>query len=171
MSWGGRYSPFIVAASTAVIWRLSSEWEIGTTFSPDWCIVHWPVGTNWRAVWSQLMIRSSGISFMITSAVTSAKNTFLISLKSGVGTFLAFEHLRLTYPILLSKDFAHVLVISMWPPWDVSLDASLVDTMPSAAAITTAVLTTPSIALKDVMYSCTAWSSSTPNSKGRPCFF
>ena len=56
---GGKYSPANVAASTAVIWCLSSELVLGITFSPALYIVHCPLGTRWRAVWSQLMMTSS----------------------------------------------------------------------------------------------------------------
>ena len=55
ISCGGKYSPDIVTARTAF---LSSLLQIVTTFLPLLFIVHWPVGTKWRAVWSQLRMSS-----------------------------------------------------------------------------------------------------------------
>ena len=76
------------------------------------------------------------------------------------------EHFHFTNPIPMSNDLAQVYVILIWPPWDTSLETSLIATIPAAAPITTRVLTTPPGILSDCIYSCTAASKSVPRSKG-----
>lgn len=133
ISWGGRYLPAIEAARTTVIWRLSSELAMGITFSPAWCMVHSPVGTSGTPVWSQLMMCSSGMSFISTCALTSAKKTSWISVNCVGDIFPALEHFLFTYPIRLSRDFAQVFVMVTYPPWELSLVISQDGTMPTAA--------------------------------------
>ena len=150
ISWGGKYSPDMVTARTAVIWRLSSLLVMGTTFSPHLCMVHWPVGTKWRAVWSQFNTSSAGISFMTTSACMSARKSPWISRNRGTATFPAFEHFLLTYPIRVRRDLAQAFVIWMWPPCWASRPWSREATIPSAAAMQMLVFTTPPTALMAV---------------------
>ena len=76
--------------------------------------------------------------------------------------FATLEHFLFTFPIRLSRDFAQVFVMFMYPPCKLSFVTLRDDTMPTAAAMTIAVLTTPSTALVALMYSRTALSRSWP---------
>ena len=87
------------------------------------------------------------------------------------GIFPEVEALRFTYPILLSKDIAQLLVTFICPPWELSLVISLAEIIPFAAALITTVLTTPLVILRELTYSCTAASSSSPRSNGLPLCF
>lgn len=100
-----------------------------------------------------------------TSAVIYAKKISLHSLNCVRGILPDVEHFHLTYPILISNDLAQVLVIC---PWDKS---SLATIIPSAAAITTNILMTLPVILRDYTYSCTAASKSMASSNDFPFHF
>ena len=77
-------------------------------------MVHGPL-TGGTPVWSQLMIRLSGMSFISICALISSRKTW-ISANCVGEIFPALERFLFTYFIHLSRDFAQVFVMFTYPP-------------------------------------------------------
>ena len=120
------------------------------------------------AVWFQLIISACGTSSRLTICFMSSKNCYLrLSKCSGLILFL-LHALHLTIPMWFNKLQVHQLVILMLP--DPSKLASLLITMPSAAAITTVILMTVPRLHINFKYSLTWSSNPSPSKRGLPVF-
>ena len=138
-----------------MICLLSSNQIISTRFSPFWFIVQEDTGTIFMVVWSQLRIKSSGISSILTTTSISNKNCSLISSKLCTINFLVEHPFRFTKPILYKSDFAQLVVKCIAGPSSSSIKLGLyLRTIALPAAIAMPLVMTPPASRTARIYAC-----------------